>query len=177
MSLFEVWTETYPLQSMTNCFCFGKMSKHQCSGSVIKCGYLLSKQILYVPICSFFVNKKTHNCLKNNKAKHKTINCLVSTKGEKINHNIDSNDKNTDIGLILDTVGVATVDHLALSHPIPSPCSVIPTICMSSFSISLNQLRGLPLFLLPDSVYSTSFVQYAHHPSSAYVLTISTLHL
>lgn len=45
-------------------------------------------------------------------------------------------------------LGVVKVDHLPSSHPILTSFSITSTLCMPSFTISMNLLWGLPLFLL-----------------------------
>lgn len=60
LSLFEARTETYLLQSMTNCFCFGKMSKHSAPALWLNMGfwYPLSEQIWTCPYpCPLLISK------------------------------------------------------------------------------------------------------------------------
>lgn len=60
LSLFEARTETYLLQSMTNCFCFGKMSKHSALALWLNMGfwYPLSEQIWTCPYpCPLLISK------------------------------------------------------------------------------------------------------------------------
>lgn len=64
--------------------------------------------------------------------------------------------------------------HLALSL---SSCSFTLTICMSFFSKSITFSEVFLFYSILAALFSTSFVQYIHYPTSVHVQTISILHL
>lgn len=79
LSLFEARTETYLLQSMTNCFCFGKMSKQSTVSlwlNMVPC-YPPSEQIWTCPYpCSLLIGPKiTHSWKGKESLKNYHVEC------------------------------------------------------------------------------------------------------